>query len=540
MVPSRSTPRANRSTLTPVQQNALRVAIGSGESIRSIEKKFGISHGAALRYTQKHRSAQDYAEGMRRLVVAPRRPQPLGDWDLAKIRAARDAQMRGKFRQAVRLSEAMRSDDAIFVARNNRTAPQASIAAALQPRSDSDFAAGVVKRALGSVTIPRSVLRSIHYTLADHAVAIGRVVHSPLDDGTRVDMRLEEWPLEFVEWDTTLECLTTQVRDQGTREPIIHGDGQWVVFRPEGDMPWRQNAAILPASLIWAIHTPALQDWAAGARSHGQAKIIGELPEGVALQNDDGSLTDEADAFLTMLADIVNGAAGASLRPATSKTDFLANGSNAWQVFDALVQNREKAAARIYLGTDAILGSVGGAPGVDISALFGVASTILQGDFEVIEQAINTGLLDPWAAVNYGSTANAPRLMYALPDLDPEDASKAESDKVDRLLATIKEWKDRGLVVDQSTIDRLAVAYGVKIVPQLPPATQVNVPITLAPTDVAKVVRVREARASQGLPAFADFRDDMTISEFSAYLDAKAKAPAAPTGTPAASGAPTV
>lgn len=54
--------------------------------------------------------------------------------------------------------------------------------------------------------------------------------------------------------------------------------------------------------------------------------------------------------------------------------------------------------------------------------------------------------------------------------------------------------------------------------------------ITLAPTDVARIVRVREARAAQGLPPFGDERDDMTLPELDAA--AKAKADIAVKATP--------
>ena len=51
------------------------------------------------------------------------------------------------------------------------------------------------------------------------------------------------------------------------------------------------------------------------------------------------------------------------------------------------------------------------------------------------------------------------------------------------------------------------------------------IPLQLAPTDIAKVVTAREARAAQGLPPFGDERDDMTITE----LEAAGKpSPAAP------------
>jgi hypothetical protein len=276
-----------------------------------------------------------------------------------------------------------------------------------------------------------------------------------------------------------------------------------------------------------------VRDWAAASFSHGQVKLVGELPEGVALQNSTG-LTAEARAMLQMLQDLVSGEAGAGLRPSGAKTEWQVNGSTAWQVFNELIQNREKAAARIYLGTDAILGSVGGAPGVDISQLFGVASTKVQGDFDAIEQALRVGVYEPWCAINFGDSRLAPTLRYQMPDPDEaqreEHFAKASAD----MLANIEKRKSLGFVVDQSEVNAIAKAYGIPA-PLLAPAANQTSSVVLAPTDVAKVVRVREARGASGLPPFGDARDDMTITELDALNAAKANAaPAAPPVAPAA------
>lgn len=457
-------------------------------------------------------------------LVAPRRNLPGYSWDLEAIRGARDDQMLGIFSQPVRLAEAMRTDDALFTAYHNRLAPQSAIGAELiscgGTRGDA-----AQRKALASVIAPRTVLTGIHGTLANHGLAIGYNERDTADDGTAVHMRLTEWPLEFVRWNNYTEQLETRVRDGGAPVPIVHGDGTWTVFRKFHEKPWTQEACLLPGALIWASHANGVRDWASSSMSHGQAKIMGELPAGVALQNENG-LTPEARMFLSMLQDMISGEMGAGIRPAGAKTDFLANGSTAWQVFSELIMNREKAAARVYLGTDAMLGSQGGAPGVDIATLFGVASTKIQGDLWAIETGLRTGLYEPWTAINFGDSRYAPALVYQMPDPDAEQRSTQQAAKRDRLSDTIKRMKEEGFVVDQSTVDKLATEYSVFPVPQLAAGDKKVTPLTLAPTDVAKVVRVREARASQGLEPFGDERDNMTITELDESLKAKATAPA--------------
>jgi hypothetical protein len=71
-------------------------------------------------------------------------------------------------------------------------------------------------------------------------------------------------------------------------------------------------------------------------------------------------------------------------------------------------------------------------------------------------------------------------------------------------------------------VNELLARFGLPVVDAPPAETTPTVSLTLAPTDVAKVVRVDEARTSQGLAPIGDDRGTLTISE----LDALSKAPA--------------
>ncbi len=496
---------------SPADKTARATARDTGVPLTTVRRVL-----AAERARGKVRTADEFVA---MAVKAPRREGDVLSWALETIRAARDAQMRGDFRQAVKLANMMRTDDSLFIAYHNRIAPQSAIGVELKAAPGTRGEA-VQRKALVSVSVPRSVTAGICGTLANHGIAIGYNEHETDADGSIVNFRHTEWPLEHVRYNPHTEMLETRVRDGGQMVPIVHGDGRWTVYRKFAVEPWKQEACVLPGSLLWAMHAGGVRDWAAASFTHGQAKLIGEMPEGYSLQNASG-LTAEARAFLSMLQELVSGEAGAAIRPFGSKTEWAANSATAWQVFSELVLNREKAAARIYLGTDAILGSVGGAPGVDIAQLFGVASTKIQGDFDALEQGQRVGVYEPWCAMNYGDSRLAPTPHYLMPDVDEarrtEDRGKADA----ALLAAIKERKTLGIVVDQDEIDELARAFGVPA-PRLAPAADQTSSVVLAPTDVAKVVRVREARAASGLPPFGDERDDLTIAE----LDARSTAAA--------------
>jgi hypothetical protein len=481
-----------------------------------------------------------FAPAVHTAVSPPRRAQGGGyTWTLEAIRAARDAQLRGVFDQPVRMAEAFRTNDALFTAYQARVATQSAIRLLWQP-ADSDSGRAACERAKRLVQAPQHARESILGTLANHGIAIGYVLQSTLDDpehGPSTSMLLTEWPLEHVRYNPSTCTLETRTRENGT-VTITHGDGRWIVFRKFGVAPWTQDACVLPGALLWAAHGGAISDWAGASFSHGQPKVIGTLREGVTL-GDGQTLTPEAQALLNVITALVSGESGAGVIPAGSKAELLFNGSTAWQVFDRLGTNREKAAMRIYLGTDAALGSQGGAPGVDIASLFNVASTRIQGDLEALERGFREGMIEPWARMHGVSAEDTPELAYAMPDADGERRSAQEAAAVERLGAMIETLKKAGLDVTQDTIDALVRVLGVSVPCSLAAAETKVIPIQLAPTDVARVVKVREARAAQGLPPLGDERDGMFISELEAAAEADAAAEATPNEPPADAQPPT-
>ncbi len=507
----------------------LRAEKDRGASVRSLARREGVDprtlrRALLAKVPGRVRRKEEFSG--KAPVVAPRRQAPVGCWTLEAIRDARDAQMRGHFKQAVRLCEAMRTEPAIFTARLNRLAPIQSIATKLEPVKSARGEA-VARRAAAGVFASKLMLEGAEATLVEHGIAILQITQVTNDEGTKVDFHIAEWPLEHVKWNTSRECLETSTRNGGMRD-IVHGDGEWIVIKKFEILPWTQEAVLLPAAMLWAGIAYGLSDWAGALRSHGQAKMAAQLPEGSALQErgEDGAIAlgPEAAATLQTLQDMVSGEAGAGIFMAGTKVDFLANGSNAWQVFDNFISNREKSAARIYNGTDATMGSAGGAPGVDISILFGVASTKVQGDFEAIEQAMNTGAYQPWCAINEGDSKLAPSLKFLIPDPDASAKSAEESARMDRLFAALEKYKAQGMQITQEVVAALCALFGVLVVPVLASGDTKAVPIELAPTDVAKIVRVGPALRSLGLELFGDERDNMTITELDEANKAKAEA----------------
>lgn len=463
--------------------------------------------GAASKRARKIRAANEF--DVTRLSSALEIPKDgrnsLFAWNLAQICEARDFQLLGQFYLPSRLAEAMRTDDALAVAYENRLAPQRCIPVKIKPAAGARAAsiAGEAEALYGQqgVGVHPDSISDIIGCLVDHGVAFGVCVATPRPDGSRIDYEVNYWPIEYVRWDPIARCFKTRVNPETVQPgdlpddpaygfvsdfevPIIHGDGRWVIFQKHEIDPFKKEAALLPAALVWARHAFAIRDWAKGSVSHGNAKVVGEMPEGMALYDSLGNPTKEAQAFATLLRAIASGDTPAGIRPAGSTTDYIVNNSTAWQVWSELVTNGEKAAARIYLGTDGVLGSQGGAPGVDISTLFGVATTRVQGDLACIERGLQTGVIEPWCAMNFGDSSLAPKRCYMMPDADADAFKKSLADRTAAFSAALKGLFDAGLVITQDHVNGLAEDFGVR-----PPTVQ-HAAAPVAPAAPSQLRRV--------------------------------------------------
>ena len=144
-----------------------------------------------------------------------------------------------------------------------------------------------------------------------------------------------------------------------------------------------------------------------------------------------------------------------------------------------------------------------------------------------------------WAALNFGDSALAPTRRYMLPDVDADADRASTKARTDACFSHIKDAKDLGFVIDQAFVEKVAKLYDIDA-PSLPAETTAKVPtIALAPTDLARVVSVNEARASAGLGSLmlpdgnVDPDGLLTVEQFAAKK-AAAVAVAAPPAAPAA------
>lgn len=447
-------------------------------------------------------------------ITQPKWDSGVFHWSLDEIKNARDAQLRGDFALPARLADSFKTDDAMFTAQKNRLAPQSCVAKKMvfpQSLDIDEQEKAVLRAAFGadSYFLPEEVIYDIHHDFVHHGIGFGHIVQRHRERGDKIDFFLEHWPIRHVRWDPMKQCFVTRTENHGEVE-MRHGNGEWVFFSKHSSEPWKKDAAILPGALVWAAHAFAASDWSKGSRSHGNAKVVGEMPEGFAIEDENG-LTREAQQFLMLLGAIANDDGPSGIKPYGSKVDYLINSSSAWQVWQSLLENREKAAARIYLGTDGTLGASGGAPGVDITALFGVATTIVQGDLRCIERAIDTGMIRPWCALNLRDVYPGVRRSYEIPDQDEEAVRGNYADRSAKFQAAIKAAKENGFVIDQAFVNAEAEKYGVTG-PTLAVSAPSGADFYAYELD-GGVVTIDEVRARKGLAPLPHGQGAMTVPQ---------------------------
>ncbi len=410
-------------------------------------------------------------------------------WTVEEIVDARNQQIQGVFWLPAKLAISMRTDDALFVAYENRLDPVRALAPIIDaaPGARGKVIAKEADAAFSAegVGIECGTFADINGDLANHGVAFGFNTWTVREDGSRVDCLHRHWPIENVRFDHTTRTYVTRIdtlselAQSGTEDrpvdeetgrelfrsgseiPIIHGDGRWAIYQKHSYRPFRQEACILPGALIWARHAHSIRDWAKGSTSHGNAKVVGELPPNIPLTDPDGNIQPEAAAFLELLKGMARLDTPVGIRPSGAKTDYVVNSSQAWQVWRELALNGEKAAARVYLGTDGMLGSVGGAPGVDIATLFGIATTKVQGDLDALKIGFKTGTLEPWTAINHGDSTLTPTRRYVMPDPDADAEREAHAKRSTAFYDEIQRMKDAGFVVDEDKVNELSKLHGI-------------------------------------------------------------------------------
>lgn len=272
---------------------------------------------------------------------------------------------------------------------------------------------------------------------------------------------------------------------------------------------------------------------------NGQIKWVATLPEKIATHGEAG------DAFFAAVQGIA-GPDGLGIFPYGS-------------TFQSVALTRDTSGA-FNDALSSIIAHVGmvlvGSPGPIISGAEGVYQAGTGGKWNVRQdlidrptiafvRAVNEGHVAPYVEGNYGEAIAGARRAgtwvdpcLEIPLDDPEANARIEA-RIAREKARceiIDARRASGLVVEQEDADAIADVLDLGKVTLAAGDSKPVARLDLAPTDLAKVVTVNEARASRQLPPIEGERGTMTIAELEAAskpapFGAGAPVPAAATDT---------
>lgn len=352
-------------------------------------------------------------------------------------------------------------------------------------------------------------------------VGLGQRVPLPRRPGARLVHRLRAWHPRDLRWEDLPLDDERRMRGQSVRwlvrsadgreREVVPGDGEWVLYAPHGTQrPWAL-AAWRALAFAWILKQFALLDRARQVEVHGGPVRVGIAAEGA---------TEEGrarwrDQLRTLSRD------SALVLPHGYDMRMIEATGTGWELFESQIAWADRAIAIVLAGqTVTTEGSRGFADGATQDT---IRRELTRFTSQTWASCLRSQSLRPWALANYG-TPTAP-----LPRWDAESSeerlARARSmislgEAVARLDAALAASGKR------MDMDVIAQRYDLPVL-DLPQGTRAPT-ITLAPTDLAKVVRVNEARASAGLGALAlpDGSADpdgwLTVSEFAAKTGATA------------------
>lgn len=324
----------------------------------------------------------------------------------------------------------------------------------------------------------------------------------------RDDGSLESWDPRHFDYQRTEDQWYVQTN--AGREPVHFGTGSWVAFMPYGADMAHMRGLWLALALPALIKHYTLHDRARASEVFGSAMVVAQAGEG----------TTEAQRkqYLAELRGLARNTR--MVLPEGFTIDLLEAQGQTWGIYQQALDWADSAITVAIAGqVVTVEGSKGFSRG-DVHER--VARSLLRFTAEAFASFIAAQYIAPvWAVDTF------PHWVVSAPDelIGEGEGLKALAEGIRAMNDTLA---DAG---ESRRVDVLAILsnYRVPTVEVLQTDDAPAVKLELAPTDVARVVRVDEARRSQGLPPIGDDRGRLTIGEMGAPAPDAPDAPDVPT-----------
>jgi hypothetical protein len=192
----------------------------------------------------------------------------------------------------------------------------------------------------------------------------------------------------------------------------------------------------------------AIVDRTGATKAVGNPKLMGTLPESVAVQSDVGK------ELYNMLGTMIQGLAFGVV-PNGTKVDPKEFTGQGWQIFDAAIKSDRSDIFLALTGQDGSASNSGGSY-TKALVLENVLFALVEADTKAASDALTQGVLRPWAVVNLGDAAEAPAIEWPLPDPEEDARLQALATRHKELTDTVAQYRAAGFEITQAFVDALA------------------------------------------------------------------------------------
>ena len=201
------------------------------------------------------------------------------EWDVTGLRDALEAHEIGQFQKSAMLVDWLGRDDRVSSALGTRVRAVQGLPFRLDPSEEGSNPTLARQLALGAKKIwPRAAPRPLQAEVMRWMSLLGFAVAQILwdtRDGVWVPT-LEWWHPQFLSWRWDLGCFQASSLDG--IELVTPGDGQWVVFAPNGLYRGWYHGGVRSLALLALLRQYALRDWARASEMYGLGIRVGYVP----------------------------------------------------------------------------------------------------------------------------------------------------------------------------------------------------------------------------------------------------------------------
>jgi phage gp29-like protein len=372
-------------------------------------------------------------------------------WDVPQARAAINSLVIGLFDTPAQMADAIiRSDSRVQAGLTSRLSILGRPVDFVTPRKYRDSAAARECRDAFIDAWPTMASEPVMSELQRWAIIMGFGAAQILWDtsGEYAIPHPLPWHLRYTYYHWQYRCLVAITMDG--QEPVIGGDGHWILHAPHGEYRGWMRGAIGAITPWWLARNYALRDWARYSERHGLPMIkaktpaVGDPNQQAVFRNSLANIGQETVLHLPQ-----------NPAPALSyDVELLEAKDTAHEGFRLLIEqcNQEITLALNAQTLTTAMPAEGGSSYAAARVHAGVLQGLLEADARALAFTIYRDLSRAFAAMNFGDPDLAPRVVW---DVTPFEDAATKATAFQSIATAINLLYSSGIEIEPRDIRRM-------------------------------------------------------------------------------------